>query len=78
MIPDSLAPGFVIQAPDKTSSRESGDEASHHPRQALTMCAKETTSGVSHFFSVANCVPDLNRPSFHVQAPPPLRSSRAR
>ena len=27
MIPDSLAPGIVIQAPDKTSARESGDEA---------------------------------------------------
>ena len=28
MIPDSLAPGIVIRAPDKTSARESGDEAS--------------------------------------------------
>ena len=27
MIPDSLAPGIVIGAPDKTSARESGDEA---------------------------------------------------
>ena len=27
MIPDSLAPGVVIRAPDKTSARESGDEA---------------------------------------------------
>ena len=27
MIPDSLAPGIVIRAPDKTSARESGDEA---------------------------------------------------
>ena len=29
MIPDSLAPGIVIRAPDKTSARESGDEANH-------------------------------------------------
>ena len=28
MIPDSRAPGIVIRAPDKTSARESGDEAS--------------------------------------------------
>ena len=28
MIPDSLAPGIVIRALDKTSARESGDEAS--------------------------------------------------
>ena len=27
MIPDSLAPGIVIRAPDKTSARESGDKA---------------------------------------------------
>ena len=27
MIPDSLAPGIVIREPDKTSARESGDEA---------------------------------------------------
>ena len=27
MIPDSLASGIVIRAPDKTSARESGDEA---------------------------------------------------
>ena len=27
MIPDSLAPGIVIRAPDKTSAREPGDEA---------------------------------------------------
>ena len=27
MIPDSLAPGIVIRATDKTSARESGDEA---------------------------------------------------
>ena len=27
MIPDSLSPEIVIQAPDKTSARESGDEA---------------------------------------------------
>ena len=27
MIPDSHAPGFVIRAPDKTSTRKSGDEA---------------------------------------------------
>ena len=27
MIPDSVAPGIVIRAPDKTSARESGDEA---------------------------------------------------
>ena len=27
MIPDSLAPGIVIWAPDKTSARESGNEA---------------------------------------------------
>ena len=27
MIPDSLAPGIVIQAPDKTRARESGNEA---------------------------------------------------
>ena len=31
MIPDSLAPGIVIRAPDKTSARESGDEASQYP-----------------------------------------------
>ena len=31
MIPDSLAPGIVIRAPDKTSARESGDEASDVP-----------------------------------------------
>ena len=29
MIPDSLAPGIVIWAPDKTSARESGDEATN-------------------------------------------------
>ena len=28
MIPDSLAPGIVIRASDKTSVRESGDKAS--------------------------------------------------
>ena len=33
MIPDSLAPGMVIRAPDKTSARESGDEASCHLMQ---------------------------------------------
>ena len=27
MIPDSLAPGIVIRAHDKTSAKESGDEA---------------------------------------------------
>ena len=27
MIPDSLTPRIVIWAPDKTSARESGDEA---------------------------------------------------
>ena len=27
MIPDSLMPGIVIRAPEKTSTRESGDEA---------------------------------------------------
>ena len=27
MIPDSRAPGIVIRAPNKTSARESGDEA---------------------------------------------------
>ena len=33
MIPDSLAPGIVIREPDKTSARESGDEAtSGHSR----------------------------------------------
>ena len=31
MIPDSLAPGIVIRAPDKTSARESGDEARSPP-----------------------------------------------
>ena len=31
MIPDSLAPGLVIRAPDKTSARESGNEASWKP-----------------------------------------------
>ena len=29
MIPDSLAPGIVIPAPNKTSARESGDEATN-------------------------------------------------
>ena len=29
MIPDSLAPGIVIRAPDKTSARESGDAATY-------------------------------------------------
>ena len=33
MIPDSPAPGIVIRAPDKTSTRESGDEASNVPPQ---------------------------------------------
>ena len=28
MIPDSLVPGIVIRAPDKTSARESGGESS--------------------------------------------------
>ena len=28
MIPDSLAPGIVIRAPDKNSAKESGNEAS--------------------------------------------------
>ena len=32
MIPDSLAPGIVIRAPDKTSARESGDEARREGR----------------------------------------------
>ena len=32
MIPDSLAPGIVIRAPDKTSARESGDEATRNGR----------------------------------------------
>ena len=31
MIPDSLAPGIVIRAPEKTSARESGDEAVSRP-----------------------------------------------
>ena len=37
MIPDSLAPGIVIRAPDKTSARESGDEASfpHVPMHVI-------------------------------------------
>ena len=34
MIPDSLAPGIVIRAPDKTSARESGDEATVYHVQA--------------------------------------------
>ena len=32
MIPDFLAPGIVIRAPDKTSARESGDEATFDTR----------------------------------------------
>ena len=35
MILDSLAPGIVIRAPDKTSARESGDEASHRHGDSL-------------------------------------------
>ncbi len=35
MIPDSLAPGIVIRAPDKTSVRESGDE----PRSSSRLLA---------------------------------------
>ena len=31
MIPDSLAPGIVIRAPDKTSAREFGDAAKTIP-----------------------------------------------
>ena len=34
MIPDSLAPGIVIRATDKTSARESGDEAIPVPSRA--------------------------------------------
>ena len=32
MIPDSLSPGIVIRAPDKTTARESGDEANFYDR----------------------------------------------
>ena len=35
MIPDSLEPRIVIRAPDKTSARESGNEASVHVRDSL-------------------------------------------
>ena len=35
MIPDSVAPGIVIRAPDKTSARESGDEARKHQLHKL-------------------------------------------
>ena len=31
MIPDSLVPGIVIRALDKTSTRESGDKAKDDP-----------------------------------------------
>ena len=34
MIPDSFAPGIVIRAPDKTSARESGNEASFQRGEA--------------------------------------------
>ena len=45
MIPDSLAPGIVIRAPDKTSARESGDEAryivvSHRSMNIRYCCVK--------------------------------------
>ena len=50
MIPDSLAPGIVIRAPNKTSARESGDEAK--PNQA---CA--TTNAIIN----SNCVIGVRR-----------------
>ena len=48
MIPDSLAPGIVIPAPDKTSARESGDEASWHERRACVLDADEERASASH------------------------------
>ena len=38
MIPDSLAPGIVIRAPDKTSARESGNEAKLRARARCCRC----------------------------------------
>ena len=38
MIPDSLAPGIVIRAPDKTSARESGDEDRDRKRTCTPSC----------------------------------------
>ena len=48
MIPDSLAPGIVIRAPDKTSARESGEEATLSPPAMSTEC-------VSTFFAIWSC-----------------------
>ena len=51
MIPDSLAPGIVIRAPDKTSERESGDEATtvHRGQLHLQLSASGTTCLLLHF-----------------------------
>ena len=43
MIPDSLAPGIVIRATDKTSARESGDAASLSPPAMSTACVSTFT-----------------------------------
>ena len=50
--------------------------ASDHPRQARATRAKETTSGVSHSFSLPNYLPDLNTPSF-ASGHRPLSAPRA-
>ena len=44
MIPDFLAPGIVIGAPDKTSARESGDAVSWYYEYALTYAGPRFTT----------------------------------
>ena len=44
MIPDSLAPGIVIRAPDKTSVRQSGDEVRLDGVLRLCACVLSSSS----------------------------------
>ena len=48
MIPDSLAPGIVIRAPNKTSVRESGDEA----RRTDHGTVSETATSTYYFYNI--------------------------
>ena len=50
MIPDSLAPGIVLWAPDKTSARESGDEASLQEVGAALSCMLYETVSLLYYF----------------------------
>ena len=56
MIPNSVAPGIVIRAPDKTSARESEDEATSQRQQRLRSNAASTrfleTGHTARFFSL--------------------------